>query len=69
MPHRPLSDGDMALIVALCEDREARCEERLRAAAKSGDRLAEKSAVTDQWRYRSLRIKMFAPPGHKPVAE
>ena len=61
MPHRPLTDRDMALIIALCEEREARCEERARAAVKAGDRLAEKSAITDQWRYRSLRFKMFSP--------
>jgi len=61
MPHRPLTDWDMALITVLCQEGEARCEKRARAAAQSGDRAAEKSAITDQWRYRSLRFKMFAP--------
>ena len=67
MPHRPLSDWDMALITVLCQEREARCEARASAAAKSGDAAAEKSAITDQWRYRSLRFKMFlpVPPGKK----
>lgn len=60
MPHRPLTDWDMALITVLCLEGEARCEKRARAAAQSGNREAEKSAVTDQWRYRSLRFKMFA---------
>ena len=63
MPHRPLTDRDMALITVLCQDGEARCEARARAAAKAGDAKAQKAATTDQWRYRSLRFKMFAPAG------
>jgi hypothetical protein len=59
--HRPLTDWDMALITVLCQEGEARCGERARSAAITGDRNAEKSAVTDQWRYRSLRFKMFSP--------
>ena len=61
MPHRTLTDWDMALITVLCQEGEARCEKRALSAAKSGDRAAEKSAITDQWRYRSLRFKMFTP--------
>ena len=61
MPHRPLTDQDMALITVLCQDREARCEERAQAAAQAGDRERQRSALTDQWRYRSLRFKMFSP--------
>jgi hypothetical protein len=59
--HRPLTDWDMALITVLCQEREARCGERARTAAIAGDRSAEKAAITDQWRYRSLRCKMFMP--------
>ena len=62
MPHRTLTEQDMALISVLCQDREVRCEERARAAAVAGDKEAEKLAITDQWRYRSLRFKMFSPP-------
>lgn len=51
----------MALITVLCQDRETRCGERAEAAAKSGDREQEKIAISDQWRYRSLRLKMFFP--------
>jgi hypothetical protein len=51
----------MALISVLCRDREARCEERVVAAAKTGDTEREKVALADQWRYRSLRLKMFFP--------
>ena len=70
MPHRPLTDRDMALIIVLCEDREARCEARAQAAAKSGDKAAEKAAITDQWRYRSLRFKMFTSAAAlEPAAE
>lgn len=29
MPHRPLNDGDMALITVMCEDREALCGVRM----------------------------------------
>lgn len=59
MAHRPLTDRDMALITVLCQDREARCGERAAAAKQAGDTDAEKIALTDQWRYRSLRFKMF----------
>jgi hypothetical protein len=51
----------MALITVLCQDRESLCVERAKAAAISGDREQEKIAVADQWRYRSLRLKMFFP--------
>lgn len=60
MAHRPLTDRDMALITVLCQDREARCGARALAASKAGDKEAEKIALTDQWRYRSLRFKMFS---------
>ena len=60
MPHRPLTDGDMALITVLCQDREAPCTERATTARHNGDPDAEKIALTDLWRYRSLRFKMFA---------
>jgi hypothetical protein len=59
MLHRPLTDRDMALITVLCQDRETRCTERARAARVNG-RDAEKIAMTDLWRYRSLRFKMFS---------
>ena len=59
--HRPLTDRDMALISVLCRDREARCEQRLAAAVKAGDRDKEKAALADQERYQSLRLKMFFP--------
>ena len=61
MQHRPLTDRDMALITVLCQDREARCGERAKAAARSGNKEQERIAVADQWRYRSLRLKMFFP--------
>jgi hypothetical protein len=61
MPHRPLTDRDMALIAVLCADREARCDERAMAAKTAGDKEREKVALTDLWRYRSLRLKMFSP--------
>jgi len=61
MPHRPLTDRDMAIISVLCSDREARCSERAQAAAKSGNKEREKIALADLWRYRSLRLKMFSP--------
>ena len=61
MQHRPLTDRDMALITVLCQDRETRCGERAKAAARSGDKEQERIAVADQWRYRSLRLKMFFP--------
>lgn len=61
MPHSPLTERDMALISVLCRDREARCEERVVAAVKTGDREREKSALADQRQYRSLRLKMFFP--------
>ena len=57
--HRPLSDLDMALIAVMCQEGEARCGARARAAVLAGDKAAEKTAITDQWRYRSLRLKMF----------
>ena len=60
MPHRPLTDRDMALITVLCHDRETRCSERAALARSSGDRDAEKIALADLWRYRSLRFKMFS---------
>jgi hypothetical protein len=63
LPHRDLTEQDMALITVLCQEREARCEERARAAAMAGNKEAEKLAITDQWRYRSLRFKMFSLPG------
>jgi hypothetical protein len=59
--HRPLNDADMALITVLCEDGEKRCGARVSAARMAGDPEAEKAAITDQWRYRSLRFKMFSP--------
>ena len=59
MPHRPLTDQDMALISVLCSDRETRCTERAQAAAKAGDKAREDVALADLWRYRSLRLKMF----------
>jgi hypothetical protein len=61
MSHRPLNDADMALITVLCEDGEKRCGVRVTAARTAGDKEAEKAAVMDQWRYRSLRFKMFSP--------
>jgi hypothetical protein len=61
MPHRPLNDADMALITVLCQDGEARCSARANTAHVAGDAAGEKEALTDQWRYRSLRFKMFAP--------
>ena len=61
MTHRPLTDRDMALITVLCQDRETRCSERAQAAVISGDKEQEKVAIADQWRYRSLRLKMFSP--------
>ncbi len=61
MPHSPLTARDMALISVLCRDREARCEERVVAAVKTGDREREISALSDQRQYRSLRLKMFFP--------
>ena len=61
MQHRPLTDRDMALITVLCQDRETRCGERAKVAAQSGDKEQERIAVADQWRYRSLRLKMFFP--------
>lgn len=61
MPHRPLTDQDMALISVLCRDREARCEERAMSAAKIGNKEREKTALADQERYQSLRLKMFFP--------
>jgi hypothetical protein len=60
MLHRPLTERDMALITVLCQDRETRCTERATTARENGDRDAEKIALTDLWRYRSLRFKMFA---------
>jgi hypothetical protein len=51
----------MALISVLCRDRETRCEERVVAAVKTGDREREKTALADQRQYRSLRLKMFFP--------
>jgi hypothetical protein len=51
----------MALISVLCRDREARCEERVVAAVKNGDKEREKHALADQQQYRSLRLKMFFP--------
>lgn len=61
MPHRPLTDRDMALISVLCRDREARCEQRVAAAVKAGDGEKKKIALADQERYQSLRLKMFFP--------
>jgi len=61
MPHRPLNDADMALITVLCQEGERRCEDRVSSARVVGDRAGERSALTDQWRYRSLRFKMFSP--------
>jgi hypothetical protein len=66
--HRPLTDWDMALITVLCQEGETRCGERARSAASAGDRSAEKSAITDQWRYRTLRLKMFASAASLPLA-
>jgi hypothetical protein len=60
MPHRPLTDRDMALITVLCQDRETRCGERATAAAEAGDRERQKIALADLWRYRTLRLKMFS---------
>ena len=59
MMHRPLTDRDMALIAVLCQDRETLCAVRAKDAAKSGNKEQEKVAIADQWRYRSLRLKMF----------
>jgi len=61
MPHSPLTDADMALIAVLCQERESRCGDRAQSAAKSGDKEQERVAVADQWRYRTLRLKMFFP--------
>jgi hypothetical protein len=61
MPHRQLNDADMALITVLCQDGEERCGARAKSAHAAGDTESEKAALTDQWRYRSLRFKMFAP--------
>jgi hypothetical protein len=61
MSHRNLNEADMALITVLCEDGEKRCGDRVTAARVAGDKAGEKAALTDQWRYRSLRFKMFAP--------
>jgi hypothetical protein len=61
MPHQPLTERDMALITVLCQDREARCEQRLTAAVKAGDKVREKMAIRDYERYQSLRLKMFSP--------
>lgn len=51
----------MALITVMCQDREALCGERAQVAREAGDFEREKLALTDQWRYRSLRFKMFSP--------
>lgn len=51
----------MALITVLCQDREARCEQRLAAALRNGDKEREKLAIRDYERYQSLRLKMFSP--------
>ena len=59
--HRPLNDADMALITVLCQDGEQRCEDRVSSARGAGDKAGERAALTDQWRYRSLRFKMFSP--------
>jgi hypothetical protein len=61
MPHQPLTERDMALITVLCQDRETRCEQRLVAAVKDGDKVREKMAIRDYERYQSLRLKMFSP--------
>lgn len=61
MSHRPLNDADMALITVLCQDGEKRCGDRANSARVVGDQAGEKAALTDQWRYRSLRFKMFSP--------
>jgi hypothetical protein len=61
MLHRPLTDRDMALITVLCQDRETRCEQRVTAAVKAGDKVKEKIAIADRERYQSLRLKMFFP--------
>ena len=61
MSHRPLTDRDMALITVMCQHRETLCSERAQAARAAGDVEREKVALTDQWRYRSLRFKMFSP--------
>lgn len=61
MPHQPLTERDMALITVLCQDRETRCEQRLTAAVKAGDKVREKMAIRDYERYQSLRLKMFSP--------
>jgi len=63
MLHRPLTEHDMALISVLCKDRETRCEQRIAAAVKAGDRDKEQAALADQERYQSLRLKMFFPSG------
>ena len=60
MLHRPLTERDMALITVLCADREARCNQRAKAAKVAGDNEREKIALADLWRYRSLRLKMFS---------
>jgi hypothetical protein len=59
MLHRPLTERDMALISVLCRDREARCEQRVVAAVKAGNKELEQVALADQERYQSLRLKMF----------
>ena len=61
MAHRPLTDQDMALIIVLCADREAICDGRAKAAIEAGDKPRATSALTELWRYRSLRLKMFSP--------
>ena len=52
----------MALITVLCQDREARCGARAKAAASAGDQERENLALADLWRYRTLRLKMFSRP-------
>ncbi len=59
MLHRPLTERDMALISVLCRDREVRCEQRIVAAVKAGNKDLEQVALADQERYQSLRLKMF----------
>jgi hypothetical protein len=59
MLHRPLTERDMALISVLCRDREARCEQRVVAAVRAGNKELEQVALADQERYQSLRLKMF----------
>jgi hypothetical protein len=68
MLHRPLNDADMALITVLCQDGEQRCEDRVSSARVVGDKAGERAALTDQWRYRSLRFKMFSLPAEQQVA-